>query len=523
MAWPFFRRSRPIWRGVPLGFDRNGVPIDYSKADDGGGNAPTLVFGPPGSFKTVGLVATALLADTSKRSYVVIDPKGEICAVTSKFRRRVSDVKIINPYGLLVKERPDMKSHGWNPLNDLTPYEIDPATGDKRPALAFGDDCQAKGDAMIKTGSNEHQPHFPDSARSGVTATIIYEVRDADAQDIPRSLPQVRGVLTQEAEKLKASIKEMVDSGDFDISTRAAKFLNATNEIESIKSTIETQTAWMTKPLRDDMTTKEGVDFRDCTKRPTTIYVIIPTTELQAKATYLRLVLSSALRALYRHGGIPTTLLIEEAFVLGYHAEIEQALSILRGYGSRMTVVFQSLQQIRKLYPDTWGLFTAGAVLAFRPADTDTAQWLVQKSGKVTVPVKGATEPRPGELMPGSGWQQRERERIPLFKMFGMPRGRALVWKPGDDAPRIAHVKGYFELRKLARRASPNPYFTGVKARPGALRQWAKAAIAVTVASVVIGAVLLHRPDVRAWLSWNTGPVLHQVPQRGPVQHHARR
>jgi len=472
-----------IWQGVPLGFDRDGRPIDYSAADDGGGNAPTLVFGPPGSFKTVGLVATQLLDEPGERSFVVIDPKGEICAVTSRYRRRVSDVKIINPYGLLVDERPDMKSDGFNPLNDLDPT-----------ALGFGDDCQAKGDAMIRTGSNEHQPHFPDSARSGSTATIMYEVRDADAHipPIPRSLPQVRGILTQGPEKLKASIEKMVNSGDYDIATRAAKFLAATNEIESIKSTIETQTAWMTKPMRDDMTTKGGVDFRNCTKRATTVYVIIPATELQAKATYLRLVLSSALRALYRQGGIPTTLLIEEAFVLGYHAEIEQALSILRGFGSRMTVVFQSLQQIKKLYPDTWGLFTAGAVLAFRPADTsDTGKWLVERAGKVTVPVYGAQEPRPGELVPGGGWQQRERERIPLAKMLGMPKGRAVVWKPGDDAPRHARVKGYFEIPKLNARADPNPYFTGGKAAaPG--RRKMTAALAAAVAVGIAGAVLFN-------------------------------
>jgi hypothetical protein len=45
--------------------------------------------------------------------------------------------------------------------------------------------------------------------------------------------------------------------------------------------------------------------------------------------------------------------------------------------------------------------------------------------------------------------------------MFGMPRGRALVWKPGDEAPRMAWVKGYFEIPELAARASPNPYYTG--------------------------------------------------------------
>jgi type IV secretory pathway TraG/TraD family ATPase VirD4 len=47
---------------------------------------------------------------TGRRSYVVIDPKGELCAITSKFRSRVSSVQIINPYQLLTGESPDTPS-----------------------------------------------------------------------------------------------------------------------------------------------------------------------------------------------------------------------------------------------------------------------------------------------------------------------------------------------------------------------------------------------------------------------------
>src|ERR1700674_1357915 len=308
-----------IWDGVPLGFDRDGRPIAYNESHDGSGNAPTLVFGPMGSRKSVGLVATQLLDEPGQRSFVVIDPKGEIAAITANYRRRVcgaANVKIINPYGELVSVRPDLVSDKWNPLVDLDPD-----------ALSFGDDCQAKGNSLIKTTSGESQPHFPDSARSGLTGTMMWEVKEADRVGRPRSLPNVRALLTLDEKAMRATVEKMAESKDFDISTRARKFLDGNNEIQSIKSTVETQTAWMTKPMRDDMTTKGGVDFRDCARRPTTIYIIIPTKELEPKAVYLRLALSSALRALYHHDGVPTTLVIEEGFVLGHHAEIAQALS----------------------------------------------------------------------------------------------------------------------------------------------------------------------------------------------------
>jgi type IV secretion system protein VirD4 len=437
-----------IWPGVPFGFARENerVPVTYS------GNAPVLVFGPPGSAKTVGFVMNQLLDDTSARSYIVIDPKGEIAAVTARFRRQLRGhaVRIINPYGVLTDIRPDLRSDGWNPLADLDPS-----------SPSFADDCAARGDALIKTNANESQPIFPNSARSALTSRINFEVRTARLLREEPSLPAVRAMLTLDAEPFFAEVDRMIATGDPDIVTRISKFKNDNREIQSIKSNIETDTSWMTVPLRRDMTARNGVDFGAVKQRPTTVYVIIPTQELVNKAPYLRLLLSTALRHLYRHDGVPCTLLVEEAFVLGHLAELENACSILRGYGSRLVTVFQSLQQIRKLYPDTWELFGLGAVLGFRPGDVQTAKWMVEKAGKVIRPVLSAADPS-GAHDTGArpSWQQRERERIPLQKMFGMPQGTALVWLPNEEMPRVTRVKGFYEL-PLRRFADRNPYHRG--------------------------------------------------------------
>ena len=342
-------------------------------------------------------------------------------------------------------------SDGWNPLADL-----DPASP------TFGDDCAARGDALIKTNANESQPIFPNSARSALTAGIKYEVMTARLLGETPSLPAVRALLTLDTEQLAEQVDRMIATGDPDIVTRIRKFKNDNREIQSIKSNIETDTAWMTAPLRRDMTVKDGVDFRVLKQRPTTVYVIIPTQELANKAPYLRLLLATALRHLYRHDGVPCTLLVEEAFVLGHLAELENACSILRGYGSRLVTVWQSLQQLSKLYPDTHELFGLGAVLGFRPGDVQTGRWMVEKSGKVTVPVLSAADPsgvNDADVRPS--WQQKERDRISLQKMFGMPPGMALVFLPHEEIPRVARIKGYFEIPQLARRADHNPYYRG--------------------------------------------------------------
>ena len=200
--------------------------------------------------------------------------------------------------------------------------------------------------------------------------------------------------------------------------------------------------------------------FRDIRKRPTTVYAALPTEELQRKAVFMRIVLMAAMRACYQPGDVPVTLVIEEGYVLGHHSEIEQALSILRGFNCRMTIVFQSISQIKQLYPHTWGLFGNGAVVSFRPGDLETARWLSERSSEITRPVLSASDPSPSDYMVRRNWQQQKRPRIPVGKMFGMPQGRALVWLPGDEAPRVSRIKGYFEL-PLNTLASPNPYYRG--------------------------------------------------------------
>jgi len=141
--------------------------------------------------------------------------------------------------------RPDLRSDKWNPL-----AELDPAS------RSFGDDCAALCAALIKTDSNEHQKHFPDSAREGITGVTMFIVRDAPARRgaVPK-LADVREIMCLEPKALRAAIERMMQLGDYDISTRLQKFLAETNEISGVRSTIETQTAWMTQIMREDMDT----------------------------------------------------------------------------------------------------------------------------------------------------------------------------------------------------------------------------------------------------------------------------
>jgi type IV secretory pathway TraG/TraD family ATPase VirD4 len=517
-----------IWTGSPLGFDvETGRPISHD------GNEPTLIVGPMGVYKTVGQAAVELLNDEGKRSFFVWDPSLELAAICANWRRKVcgrENVYFMNSYGVLSNTRPDLSSSKWNPLREV------PANSPK-----LSDICGAIGDAVVPTSSNETQKHFVDAARSGVSGMTKAEILEAAATPgaVP-SLPNVRARLTQDAVKLRATVKSILEKNpkDFDLRTRLSRYLGEeTGEKESVRANIESATAWMSDALCADMVTNAGVCFRTMRDRPTTIFCGTPPEE--EKPAYMRLVLSLVLRALYREDGVPATLLIDEAYVLGRHEEIIKALSILRKYNCRMTLVYQSIAQAEEHFPKTWGMLTSGAVMAFRAADEEGARWMSFRGGEEVVPSPSYADPSsPNDLGVKPSWSPLLRERIRAGKMFSMPVNKALVWLPGDEKPRVSHVKGYFEIPELAARASVNPYYTPKAAAaskaspaPSAGRPRRSVTVAVIAAGAVAAGVTLW-PSAGPSLVEQSAAVTsipnrpelgeHHAAPRKP-RHHARR
>src|ERR1700682_6233617 len=102
------------------------------------GERHLLLFGPNGTGKGTRFLIPNLLS-IKNRSLVVIDPKGELAAVTADYRRTVGDVIMLNPFNVL-----GLGSAGFNPLAALDPQ-----------SPFFYDDAAALGEALIRMGSKD--------------------------------------------------------------------------------------------------------------------------------------------------------------------------------------------------------------------------------------------------------------------------------------------------------------------------------------------------------------------------------
>ena len=487
----FFPASRPSGGAVIGGNASDSILIGRELLDNGlagdkimySGDLHPVTFGQSGVGKGMGLLVPNLLSIVGK-SIVVIDPKGQLAAMTAKFRHEAGDdVKIIDPFGVLaevVNNDPQnrwgyLKRHGlvdsvgFNPLAALDPDSD-----------SFYDDAAVISEALIKIPA--HDPHWAESAQGLVTGLVMWERmdrgKDADLGNVRRLLTEADGY--DEAGNLVRGLRvtaaKMVARGErddgFEIASLAGRFASehTSDEMESVRSTATTQTSWLLSRLMREDLKKDGFDFRNLKagKKATTVYVILPAKYLETHSVWLRLVVSEALRASLTAGGRRVLLMLDEFAALGHLSIIQKMFGVTRDYRVQIWPVFQDLPQLKGLYPERWEtlLGMAGVVQSFRTGDLTTADWLSKRAGNTTAHATGYNSGRgrsDGRSSTNSGTSRQPTARPTIFAqdLSGLPDGHTLAWFAGERKPARVFTPHYKQVKAFVARALPNPYYTG--------------------------------------------------------------
>jgi type IV secretion system protein VirD4 len=418
------------------------------------GGVHLLSIGQAGSGKGTGLIVPNL--STLRRSILIIDPKGEAAAITARKRARFGPVIIINPFNVFVKERPYLKSDGFNPLGALNPKHDD-----------FTDDCAGIAEALIKEQIGKDGAFFTSSAQDFLTALIMHEkLKRGDRA----SLANVRRMLTEPAVTTKATgpvgllktIVEMAQSNCVPLKSKAGRFLQEANSNKDIISTAISETRFLDSAAMQRDLCGADIDWEVMKHRVCTIYVILPADRMETHANYMRLVVSSALRALLRSPPgktlPPVLFMLDEFAQLGYLPAIENAMGIARGYGVQLWPFLQDLNQLKALYRDRWQSFlgNAAAVTAFAPRDLFTAQHLSARLGNKTIIVESENN-RTGDAGLGHG---RNPQGVPLFRpeeLMEMPARQMLCSVNPVQKAFMTKAPAYTETT-FAADLDPNPY-----------------------------------------------------------------
>ncbi|OYV38960.1 MAG: hypothetical protein B7Z80_08615 [Rhodospirillales bacterium 20-64-7] len=445
-----------------------------------------LLFGGSGSGKSSKVLMNILLDIRGDRSVFVLDTAGELAAVSAQWRSTVSKIAILNPFGVLTEYQgyDDLRGIGFNPLASLDPESED-----------FNVDASLLAEAMITVDSDSKNKHFDHSARALVAAVIMYVVIVARQRGEIPTMARVRELVCLDGHSLVRLAQVMSRSWCVGLRNKAAQFTNRTNEISSVVSTAQIQTEWLDDPQIARHLARNDFDFASFKREPTSVYLILPPHLMERHSKWLRLLVTSALRASMRprRAGEPSILFMLDEFPsIGNLKIVETMWTQVRKYSVQLLASLQDMLQGQDIYKQRWGSFVAnaGALLFFRPNDQTTAEWLSKRLGETTrlLQTMNESENHSGgsnsgkSFNPGGeggstgaskGWGltrsvNTSPVKVPLtlpHELYGLRDGEMRVFLAGVKDGLTVEAVPYFEIENRDQRARRNPYVHDVPRR----------------------------------------------------------
>jgi type IV secretion system protein VirD4 len=309
----------------------------------------TLLSAPTRSGKGVSCVIPTLLAYPA--SVIVLDFKGENFNVTSGFRRKFGKVYRWEPTG--------DKGHHFNPLMEIR-------SGDD----AFSD-ANLIADILTtpaEGGGSATSEHFRTAAKDFLTAVILHCLCSSWKD---KSLPGCRAFLSQidpaDPENTKYIYDLMIEGEHCDpaihqsiVEGAGAQRKRPNDEGGSVLSTVNNALAVFADAhvKRNIQESEFYIDEFVETKVPISLYLTIQYSDVARIAPLIRLFVtffsrrftSGETQADNRKLKVPLLFILDEFDKLGRMDELEMNMGIHNGFGIHYFLIFQSLNQLTKIY-----------------------------------------------------------------------------------------------------------------------------------------------------------------------------
>ncbi len=415
----------------------------------------TAVFSPTGGGKGQGILLP-WLAECDENA-VVVDPKGENAKLTAERRRKRFGHKIIllDPFQIATKS-PDR----FNPLdfiNENSPTALD--------------ECTALANALVIRTGEEKEPHWNDSAESWIGAFLATVVRYGGRDDGNRSLQTVRELLSN-PQRLAMGIQLMCESDCWGgMLARMGNQLShyVDRERSSTLTTVARHMRFLDTVAVAESTKASSFNPADLLSGKMTVYLILPPEHMRDKSALLRMWIGAMLRAVVRSGlqeRRKVHFLLDEAASLGHMEAIDDAVDKYRGYGVRLTFMYQSIAQLKKCFPNGQDqtLLSNVSQVFFGVNEPATAEYVSSRLGEETIVLesggtsRGSTRQYTDSAQPSnsaswsdnasSNWQQQARKLLKPEEVIALPPRTAITFTPGVP-PVATTLLRFYEERRL--------------------------------------------------------------------------
>src|SRR6266702_1099920 len=420
-----------------------------------------LCFAPTRSGKGVGLVIPTLL--TWPHSTIVHDIKGENFQLTSGWRARFGSVLLFDPT--------NPKSAAYNPLLEIRKgdYEVR--------------DAQNIADILVDPeGALERRNHWEKTSHSLLVGAILHVLY----AETDKTLAGVANFLSDPKRPIETTLRAMMTTAHLGeagphpvIASAARELLNKSeNERSGVLSTAMSFLGLYRDPVVAQVTRQCDWRIRELVEdeRPTTLYLVVPPSDISRTKPLVRLILNQIGRRLtedlHAKGRRHRLLLMLDEFpALGRLDFFESALAFMAGYGLKSFLIAQSLNQIEKAYGQNNSILDNCHVrVSFATNDERTAKRVSDALGMATE-IRAMKNYAGSRLSPWLGHLMISRSDTarPLLtpgEVMQLPPTDEIVMVAGTPPIRAKKVR-YYEDQRFTERVltPPDPAKSGRSSR----------------------------------------------------------
>jgi len=393
------------------------------------------------------------LLRTLMNSALVIDPKGELAAVTARTRRSpgkglTSPVHILNPWGELAATFQNLgfAPATYNPLDILD--RNDPNVVSTAQSLAT---------AICPIGPGAKEPFWSQGAGTVLTAVLLWLTYQPGEQ---KTLARAREIVTLPRSDFRRDfLSKMAACNAFGgaIREHAATYVDLAQETYSgVMSNLTEHTKFLSDPQIKAATATSTFSMKDLMDLMT-VYLVIPPDKMAVQHTWLRLLIAAGMQT-FKHRppmgepGPRCMFLIDELPALGRLDDLPRDIATMAGYGVDFCLVIQGLDQLRKVYGDDATTIVNNCSYKWfcNISDLETAQYLSKTLGNKTVGTVGSSASSnfsPGGSSSGSSTSYGQTGRALLMpdEILNLGRETAILLAPAEK-PNYLRPVDYWKL-----------------------------------------------------------------------------
>jgi len=449
-------------------FKRRGIRIGYSQSNrvlHYGGPGNLILISPARTGKMVSVLAAALLERPARKmSRLIIDPKGELCAITAHRAAQFTDVVAIDPFGTLKKNGvKGVKVVGFNPLAVLDPKSV-----------SFGGDVESITEGVFshEAGGGDNAAFFHDSAALLLSVGIRAMVKYGRKEE--KNLVAVREAICRDVFSFARRFANCGDAVvEAELSRYTSKLSPQSKSVEDIVSTFRTQTAFLAMEGIRESLMVDGIRAVHLKSRPMTVYPILPLDKLGTNAVkWFRLCMSAWLNELLKAGprGLPVLCIIDEFFSIGHLKTFQTAMSQAAGAaGLQLWPILQDLAQLEIIYPNEgWRTFLSNSAVKIffggATLDKETSEYISELCGEREMVVQSRSvreDRRTREIDVSDSGSTVWQKLMQAHQVRRMNDREMIVFCEKVAGPIHARRKPYFEGWEFFGQYRPNPYWNG--------------------------------------------------------------